>query len=119
MLSRLLYRALPVLLRSVLVTAYAFRLGMLIFFGGSGEIRTHGAIKPDGIQSRCLKPDSATLPKRERYSTRAFAYAPSIDSLLIPCIAICVIQTTPRGGCYYRSPYFLFYSNPDVIVLTT
>lgn len=52
---------------------------------------------------------SQTLPhfrKRELYSVRAFACAPRIGSRLIPCIAICVIQTTPRGGCYYHSPYF-------------
>ena len=31
-------------------------------FGGSGEIRTHGAFRHDSFQDCCNKPDSATLP---------------------------------------------------------
>jgi hypothetical protein len=31
--------------------------------GGSGEIRTHGALRHDSFQDCCLKPGSATLPK--------------------------------------------------------
>ena len=79
---------------------------LICAFGGSGRIRTHGGFLLDRSQGGCNKPDSATLPKRELYSMRAFACAPRIGSRLIPCIAICVIQTTPRGGCYYRSPYY-------------
>ena len=32
------------------------------FFGGSGEIRTHGSFRIVCFQDRCNKPDSATLP---------------------------------------------------------
>ena len=83
----------------------AFKSTRLICaFGGSGRIRTHEGFLPACFQDKCLKPDSATLPKRELYSVRVFVCAPRIGSRLIPCIAICVIQTTPRGGCYFRSP---------------
>ena len=34
----------------------------VIYYGGSGEIRTHGAFRHDSFQDCCNKPDSATLP---------------------------------------------------------
>ena len=37
-----------------------------ITFGGSGEIRTHGAFRHDSFQDCCLKPGSATLPYMEQ-----------------------------------------------------
>ena len=33
-----------------------------IYYGGSGEIRTHGPFRAVCFQDRCNKPDSATLP---------------------------------------------------------
>ncbi len=41
---------------------YLRPLGQLSVFGGSGEIRTHGAFLLDSFQDCCNKPDSATLP---------------------------------------------------------
>ena len=35
---------------------------LISYSGGSGEIRTHGTLRYDGFQDRCLKPGSATLP---------------------------------------------------------
>ena len=30
--------------------------------GGEGEIRTHGTLRYDGFQDRCIQPGSATSP---------------------------------------------------------
>jgi hypothetical protein len=35
----------------------------VLLYGGSGEIRTHGAFRHDSFQDCCNKPDSATLPQ--------------------------------------------------------
>ena len=34
-----------------------------LYFGGSGEIRTHGPFRIDSFQDCCHKPDSTTLPQ--------------------------------------------------------
>ena len=58
------YRKLPSLDSYTQRLGLTYRLGsnQQNKFGGSGEIRTHGAFRHDSFQDCCNKPDSATLP---------------------------------------------------------